>query len=349
MKALLSKPVALIPAYKCEPVLPDLVRALLDSDVFQAIICVNDGSGPEYDEYFSELLAIGVVVINHVVNLGKGMALKTGMNHIACHYTDSVGIVTLDADGQHLSQDIITVGNALQEHPDALVMGCRQFDASVPFRSRFGNNTTKLVMKFLGGLTISDTQTGLRGINMAFVPHLLQLRTRGYDFELDMLLKTHDHNIPVIEVPIETVYIDGNDSSSFNPVLDSMRIYYVFLRFNLSSILSVIIDYTLFSLVLSFGLGVAWAIGIGRICAGSVNFIINRNLVFKSDNDYRTSLILYMVSLLMFGTLSYWIIHALGSLAEINLLLAKMIAEGLLYLFSFLVQRDVVFPKKVWK
>jgi putative flippase GtrA len=344
-----SNPVGLIPAYKCDSVVVELAEKLIASGMFQALVCVNDGSGPDYDSYFNSLRELGVFVIDHAINLGKGMALRTGMNHVACHYPNSVGIVTMDADGQHLLPDIMAVGQALLKQPHSLVMGCRTFDESVPLRSRFGNKVSKKVIRLFGGLKVSDTQTGLRGIPMSFVPSLLRLRTSGYDFELDMLLKTRDLNIPVIEVPIQTVYLDNNRSSSFNPILDSMRIYYVFIRFNISSVISVVIDYSIFSLLIASGISVAWSVGIGRVCAGSINFIINKNLVFKSTKDYRKSLALYVASLLMFGIMSYYMILIFSDMFGMSLLLSKVAAEALLYLFSFLLQRDIVFARRTFE
>lgn len=341
-----TAPVILIPAYTCSSVLVETVESLLQSNIFQAIVCVNDGSGEEYDEYFNQLRQIGVRVLTHVVNLGKGRALKTGMNDIAFRFPDSVGIVTVDADGQHLVEDAISVGKALEELSNSLILGQRSFDKTTPFRSRFGNTVTRYVMKMFGGLTIYDTQTGLRGIPMRFVPVLLRLNTDGYDFELDMLLKTRELNIQINEVPIQTVYIDDNQSSHFNPVLDSMRIYYIFLRFNISSIITVIIDYFIFSMFVFSGWSIAYGIFFGRGFAGIVNYLINRNIVFRSDSDFRRSLLLYSFSVVFLGLISYWIIFTIDMVFNINLLLAKMITEGGLYIFSFLLQRDIVFSRK---
>lgn len=69
-----------------------------------------------------------------------------------------------------------------------------------------------------------------------------------------MLIQAGEHHIPIVEIPIATVYLEGNKSSHFNPLLDSMKIYLVFLRFNLSSLLTTAVDYTVFSLCLLTGL-----------------------------------------------------------------------------------------------
>ena len=88
----------------------------------------------------------------------------------------------------------------------------------------------KIRVKTCRGLSLRDTQTGLRGVPRALFEGLLNLRTHGYDFELDMLLLVKRSNIEIIEIPIETVYLEDNNSSHFNPLLDSLKIYMVFYK-----------------------------------------------------------------------------------------------------------------------
>src|SRR6185369_8570471 len=165
------------------------------------------------------------------VNLGKGAALKTGINHALCTFPGLTGIVTADADGQHHPEDIRRVAETQREHPDALVMGARTFDADVPLRSRFGNILTRRLMQTLIGTKLQDTQTGLRGIPVGLAERLLLVEARGYEFELEMLIAARQAGVPVVEVPIRTIYEPGNKSSHFNPLTDSMKIYFVLLRF----------------------------------------------------------------------------------------------------------------------
>ena len=98
--------VILIPAYEPTKALPALVRELASSPNIQAVVVVNDGSTSASKETFHDLETItGVRVLRHAVNLGKGAALKSGFNLIACAFPDAAGIVTADADGQHLAED----------------------------------------------------------------------------------------------------------------------------------------------------------------------------------------------------------------------------------------------------
>lgn len=236
-----SRPLVLIPAYKPAFGLPSIVRSLLDSGDVEAVIVVDDGSGPESEPVFSKLAGVqGVVLIRRAANGGKGAALKTGLAFIAAHYPLCPGIVTADADGQHDPADIVRIAHALGENPGDLVLGVRSFGSGVPLRSRFGNELTRHLFNLLSGQKVTDTQTGLRGIPVDMVPVLAGLSPNGYDFELEMLLECRKHQRIIRESAIQTIYTYGNKSSHFRPLRDSIRIYAVFLRFIKKSLISAV-------------------------------------------------------------------------------------------------------------
>ncbi|MFH2061246.1 MAG: glycosyltransferase family 2 protein [Pseudomonadota bacterium] len=226
------RPIALIPAFKPDAVLVDITLELVRSDQFQKVVVVNNGNGPEFEAIFKALEETdGVEVLRLYVNIGKGAGLKAGINHVVCRFPGAVGVVTMDADGQHLVEDVLKVAAKLIDKPNDLIMGSREFQSDVPLRCRFGNLMSRGVMRIVGGLNLRDTMSGLRGIPMMFFDPLLRLKTQGYEFELDMLLKAKADGRVIIEVPIQTVYINENQSSHFNPFKDSLKIYWVFIRF----------------------------------------------------------------------------------------------------------------------
>src|ERR1017187_4913589 len=148
----------LIPAYRPSASLPQVIQALA-AKAIPAIVIVDDGSGPEYRDVFARAAAFpNVYLVRHATNLGKGAALKTGINYALCAFPGLVGIVTADADGQHHPEDIERVAASLREHRHALVLGSRTFNTEVPLRSRFGNILTRRLTATLIGARLQDTQ-----------------------------------------------------------------------------------------------------------------------------------------------------------------------------------------------
>ena len=96
---------------------------------------------------------------------------------------------------------------------------------SAPLRSRFGNAVTRQVFRLATGVPVYDTQTGLRAFTADLIPSLLAVSGDRYEYELNVLMDFAGKGIPIREIEIETVYLEGNKSSHFNTVRDSYRIY----------------------------------------------------------------------------------------------------------------------------
>lgn len=209
----------LIPAYQPDEKLVTLMANLRET--FAHVVVVDDGS-TEGTEVFDKIRPQADVVLKHEVNRGKGAALKTGFAWILEHQPGMKGVVTADADGQHRVDDIRRVAEAVATHQGGLVLGVRSFGRKVPFRSRLGNNWTTLLFWLITGMSIQDTQTGLRGIPGDLLPRMLQLRGDRYEYETRMLVDTRLHAQKPLQLPIETVYIDGNKSSHYRPLRDTI-------------------------------------------------------------------------------------------------------------------------------
>lgn len=228
----------LIPAWQPGPALPSLIDDLSKRG-FGRLLLVDDGSSAACETIFAEIATLGVVdLCRHSVNLGKGLALKTGFSRILQAHPDLLGVITADADGQHTPEDIEKVARALLSAAPRPVLGSRSFGQAVPRRSRVGNTLTRAVFGLLTGVHLSDTQTGLRGLPLALLPELLALRGKRYEYEMTMLAHLCRSGRTPLQVPIATVYLDGNRESHFHPLWDSVRIYFVLLRFYASSLLA---------------------------------------------------------------------------------------------------------------
>lgn len=339
-----SRVVVVIPAYKPQPILVESVYELARAPEVRGIVVIDDGSGPEYQAVFTAVQECPVAtVLRHAVNLGKGAALKTGMNHAACSYAATAGIVTADADGQHAVADVLKTARMLALFPSHLILGTRAFEGDVPLRSRLGNSVTRGIMRAVTGGRLNDTQTGLRGIPMAFVPELLRSKATGYDFELEMLVACRHSRRTITQVPISTIYVDGNSSSHFNPLLDSMRVYFVFLRFSAVSLLTAGLDNLVFVLVFWIWSDILLGMCCGRVIAGLFNYFANKFGTFRVNVTDKVAIPKFALSVLIAGTASYALIRWLVEMFAVPVVVAKFAAETVMFFFSFWIQRDFVF------
>lgn len=337
------QPVIIIPAYQPGPELPELIQKLLQT-CQSSIIVVNDGSTGINKNIIDGLRYIPrVEVLHHAVNLGKGQALKTGFNHFLINYPDCPGVVTADADGQHLPEDIIKISQHLQQDPHVLWMGSRTFSRAIPLRSLIGNRLTHKVFKFMAGQDIKDTQTGLRGIPREFLAQMLTSPDSKYDFEIDMLIQAAHSGLQIEEIPITTVYLDDNASSHFNPIVDSLKIYFVFLRFSILSITTALLDYLLFILTYHFIPLIIVSFIVARTGAGLFNYGAGRIWVFKSRNRPAAELARYILLVLCLMLISYGLVTSMVVYLGFNAYIAKAVAEGFLFLLSFAAQNQLIF------
>ena len=345
-EAILAPPanlVILIPAYKPGADFPAFVRELVLRGVGR-IIVVDDGSGREHRACFEAVAGMsGVVVLRHGVNLGKGAALKTAINALLCEEDPSVLAVTADADGQHHPEDIARVAQALAVAPSSLVLGVRQFSAGVPLRSRFGNQITRAILRVVVGQRLSDTQTGLRGLPYRLLPSLLKIALQGYEFELEMLLLCRAERVPIREVPIRTIYLNANASSHFNPLLDSMRIYFVLLRFAMLSLAAALVDNLIFAVMFSQTGRVGVSQIVARCASMLFNFFAVKKIAFKSRGNREREFLEYAALVIVSGSLSYVAIETLVGRFGWAVVPAKLVAETVLFFVNFLVQRDLIF------
>lgn len=342
----------IIPSLSPDERLVTLVKELKEQG-FLHILVVNDGSSADYDEFFNRTKEMGATVLRHVVNQGKGRALKTAFNFILEHWQDCVGAITIDSDGQHAVKDIIRCCEALMENPDCLIMGCRNFKQdNVPFKSSFGNILTSKVMKLLVGIAVSDTQTGLRAMSTSLMEKFLKVTGERFEYETNMLLCCKEETITIKEVSIETIYYENNKSTHFRPFQDSVKIYGLFLKFIVASLSSSVIDlgiFTLGTLLLKDlfpGYYIIISTVIARVISSVYNFFVNRQSVFKSDDNLTATMVKYYILAVIQMALSAVGVMVVYGLFGGNETLIKVIVDCFLFVISFQIQREWVFKKK---
>lgn len=345
--------VIIVPSLNPDEALVEVVKSVADAGISN-IIVIDDGSDDKHKEPFKTSENIGAKVITHEVNMGKGKALKTAFEYILNNYKNVTGVVTVDGDNQHRIKDIIKCIDKHREMPEHIILGCRDFSKpDVPPRSKFGNNLTRRVFRFTCGLKISDTQTGLRCIPFKYLKDMLEVDGNRYEYETNMLLSMKDYSIPYTEVEIETVYIEENASSHFNPIKDSIRIYKVIFKFLLSSIWASIVDIVMFALMCYILSGsfekktyILLATIIARIISSLCNYMINHKIVFKSKGRVAHTIVKYYLLCLCQMGVSYALVCSLSiwlNVGGILLVLLKAIIDTILFFISFRIQKMWVF------
>ncbi len=338
--------VLLIPAYNPEEKIVPLIQEL-PKGVFDQILIINDGSGPKYSEIFDQLSMVkNVKILTHEINQGKGAALKTGFSYVLKNVNNCPGVITADADGQHLKKDILAIADCLKPEQRRLTIGSRTFDAEVPLRSHFGNKMTRAVMKLFFKINLKDTQSGLRAIPFSLLPKLLSIPFNRYEFEIEMLLVAEKNGYRFEELEIETVYENNNISSSFNPVVDSAKIYFVLFRYILASLITAVVDYIIFFISYAFFPKIFLCTYFARFVALFVNFIVLKKFVFHSKEKIITIGMKYLLIVVISGFISSLAIEYFHNVLNLNIVLSKISAELLLYFGIFIAQKEFVFKRK---
>ena len=330
--------IALIPAYEPGREMTKVVSDLSQKDF--DIVIVDDGSGPDYEEVFTESEQTATV-LTHDMNRGKGAAIRTGLDFIskykicADRRAEDVVVVTVDADGQHLAKDALHI---------ARTAGGRK------------------IFRAVSGVSVYDTQTGLRAFTADMIPALMNIKGDRYEYELNVLLEFAANGTEIEEVPIDTVYLDGNSSSHFSTIRDSFRIYkeiagfalsgksggfrnlLQILLFSASSFASFLIDYALYALLLVAGPGLVFANIAARVVSSAVNFAINRSLVFRSRSGIADSAGQYFALAAIILAGNTFVLRTLVA-AGFGGMIAKIITEMVFFMISWTVQRYVIFHR----
>lgn len=334
--------VVLIPAYNPNiDIMNEFLGKLKAS--FQNIVIVNDGSSSQYSLFFAKL-STEYPTINHYKNLGKGRALKTGINYILNNYPNIKAIITADCDGQHTVKDIKKCYHKWQKSKSSLILGCRDFtNQKVPLKSRYGNKITKDIFMLFTGLKISDTQTGLRVIPKEVSSIILDVKGERYEYETNVLLETKKLDIPIVEEKISTIYINDNKESHFNPIKDSIEIYKLFIKYIISSLSSFALDIILFTIFIKLTNKIITSTIISRTISSIYNYLINKNLIFKKNNN--KTLLKYYTLVIIQLAISATITKLLNNYITLNIVIIKIIVDIFIFIINFIIQREIIFKK----
>ena len=336
----------IIPALNPEACLEEITDRLWEQDI--QIVVVDDGSREDCLPFFCRLGA-KCTVLHHKENRGKGAAIKTGLAYIREELWECSVVGIMDADGQHLPEDMEKLLRKAAGNPEALILGSRTMDGSVPWKSRAGNLITSKVFRLASGADISDTQTGLRAFSRELLDFMLGIPGERYEYEMSVLVACAREKVPMIEVPIRTIYHDKNNSCSrFRHVRDSVRIYRQLLRFSAASFTSFLLDFELFGLFSILfpdsALGIAGANIGARLISGSYNYAVNCWMVFGKKGSVKTAAD-YAALAACILALNSILLQGFHGILHVPLYAAKLLTEVLLFLISWTVQKKLIFGR----
>lgn len=353
-----NKIVILIPAYNPTEDLIPVSNELLNEGF--TVVVVNDGSKEE-TKYIFEKLSKDITLLTHPQNMGKGQALKTGITYIKDNI-NCAGVITADADGQHISKDIINVANELRKHENTLVLGSRLDTTNMPTRSKFGNGLTRTIFHIATGKKVFDTQTGLRGIPSEFFEEFVKIDGSRYEYEINMLIYCTQNNIKIKEINISTIYIDNNKSSSFKMFRDSYKIYkcifaktrfFTGILYVLFSLLSFLLDLgivlvldNILTNLLNVHIALLVSVITARVISSLFNYLTTKLVVFKSNVSYVKSMIKFTTLVIATLITNYLTLDLLTNILGWNLTLSKMIVDFVLFVLNFHIQKKYIFKRK---
>jgi glycosyltransferase involved in cell wall biosynthesis len=213
----------IIPAFNAALTLEPVVNAAREQ--IATVVVVDDGS---VDGTSDVAAKAGAIVLKHEVNRGKGAALKTGFKW-ACGQ-DLDGVITLDADGQHLPREIPKFIACHDATGGDLIIGGRAhlFGQMLP-RRRMANRFSAWTIAFASGTDITDSQSGYRFYSTRLL-RTLRLRSEGFAMESEVIVRAGRGGFKVLTTPIDLGFVDGLSTSHYKPLKDTLTIAAVVIR-----------------------------------------------------------------------------------------------------------------------
>jgi len=194
------KIVVIVPAYNESKYIGKFLDKLLH--VTKNVIVVDDGSS---DKTCDIARGKGIECLLHMVNLGKGAALKTGCNY-AFKKMGADAVIIMDGDDQHVVEDIKQFERELKKGAQ-VVLGVRQMDAKMPLMRILGNKSMSILINLLFGHYIADIPSGFKAMTKKAYSQLTW-HSSGYEVETEIAVRIAKSKLSYVEVPISTVYHD---------------------------------------------------------------------------------------------------------------------------------------------
>lgn len=185
------------------------------------IMVVNDGSTDDTAKILQQNKNIQIV--DYPKNHGKGYAIKQAFKkalQLGFRY-----VITIDADGQHFANDLLTFLDKIEEQPNSILVGSRGLEhENMSGGSTFANKFSNFWLFVETGHQLPDTQSGYRLYPLQRMKRFHFFTTR-YEFEVEVLVRSLWRGIKIIPVPVSVYYSPIEERvSHFRPFHDFSRI-----------------------------------------------------------------------------------------------------------------------------
>jgi polyprenyl-phospho-N-acetylgalactosaminyl synthase len=212
----------IVPVYNETYVLEQTISQLVAQKY--NIILVDDGSS---DDAESIARKFPVYFLKHLLNIGQGAALQTGMD--AAKYLGADFVVHFDADGQHDATEICRVIEPLLENRCDIVFGSRflknDFSSqSIPVSRKIILQAARYMNCLFYGILLSDAHNGFRAMNRKAVEQIVFTQNRmGHASEiLSFVMKTR---LRYLEVPV-TIHYNNYSRKKGQTIFNSINIFF---------------------------------------------------------------------------------------------------------------------------
>lgn len=190
--------IIIIPAHNEEKTVGSIVDR---SKKYGTVVVIDDASS---DSTGKEARIHGAHVIMHKANRGLGGALKTGFDYALKQKYDI--IITLDADGQHVPEEIPLFLEVIKEYD--FVLGARDLHG-YPFKKRFGNFFLNVATNIISGTYLKDTESGFRAFRREALGKL-HIQSERYQIALEIVFEIGRNHLSYTNVPINVpIYVKG--------------------------------------------------------------------------------------------------------------------------------------------
>lgn len=208
----------IVPVYNEAQVIKNVVEGIKKK--FDNVVCVNDGSA---DNSSAEILDAGAILIEHPINLGAGAATQTGIDY-ALQDPLAQYFITMDADGQHHTEDAATMLECLQKQKLDIVFGSRFLGESKDMTGlkRVLLKGAKLFSRFDTGIGLTDPHIGLRVFNRKFAENL-NITLPDFAHASEVVHRVKEGGYRYSEVPVTVSYTEYSIKKG-QPMLNAVNI-----------------------------------------------------------------------------------------------------------------------------